>query len=104
MPDAAVGASAVACAIWLELQLMLANHALPSALSMPEPCPALPPLQVFSEAVQDLQTDYLDLMLLHYPECWGDLCGGVKPEGTWQDRWACTACAWCVHVVRCLPG
>ena len=19
--------------------------------------------------------------------CWGDLCGGQKPEGTWKDRW-----------------
>ena len=23
----------------------------------------------------------------HYPECWGDLCGGIQPEGTWKDSW-----------------
>ena len=62
--------------------------------------PPLPTPQVFSESVQDLQTDYLDLMLLHYPECWGDLCGGVKPEGTWQDRCFGELVA-CVHAVWC---
>ncbi|KAL4451545.1 hypothetical protein ABPG75_007207 [Micractinium tetrahymenae] len=45
-------------------------------------------LEVFSEALQDLQTDYVDLMLLHYPECWPELCGDVKVEGTWRDSWA----------------
>jgi hypothetical protein len=65
--------------------------------------PPLPTPQVFSESVQDLQTDYLDLMLLHYPECWGDLCGGVKPEGTWQDRCFGELVA-CVHAVWCLPA
>ena len=66
--------------------------------------PPLPPgAQVFSEAVQDLQTDYLDLMLLHYPECWGELCGGVKPEGTWQDR--CLGRAACMRLDwTCLPA
>ncbi|KAL4856245.1 9',11'-endoperoxide prostaglandin H2 reductase [Chlorella vulgaris] len=44
-------------------------------------------LEVFNEALQDLQTDYIDLMLLHYPECWGGLCGDTKVEGTWQDSW-----------------
>lgn len=43
-------------------------------------------VQVFNEALQDLQTPYVDLMMLHYPECWGGLCGGAPVEGTWQDR------------------
>ena len=34
----------------------------------------------------DLGTNYVDLVLLHYAECWGDLCQGKKPEGTWTDR------------------
>ena len=38
-------------------------------------------------SLRELRTDYLDLLLLHYPECWGDLCGGVQPEGTWRDGW-----------------
>jgi diketogulonate reductase-like aldo/keto reductase len=29
----------------------------------------------------------VDLFLLHYPDCWADLCGKVRPEGTWQDSW-----------------
>jgi diketogulonate reductase-like aldo/keto reductase len=36
----------------------------------------------------DLGVPHLDLVLLHYPEWWGDLCGGVTPQGTWQDAWA----------------
>ena len=44
---------------------------------------------MFSRSLKDLQTDYVDLLLLHYPECWGSLCAGSKKiEGTWQDRWA----------------
>ena len=26
----------------------------------------------------DLNTSYLDLVLLHYPHCWGSLCADVK--------------------------
>ena len=37
-------------------------------------------------SLEDLGTTYLDMVLLHYPECWGDLCGGEEPEGTWKDR------------------
>lgn len=47
-------------------------------------------LQMFSKSLRELQTDYIDMMLLHYPECWGSLCSGSKPaEGTWQDRCGC---------------
>lgn len=35
----------------------------------------------------DLQTKYVDLLLLHYPECWPQICSG-PPEGTWRDRCA----------------
>jgi len=38
-------------------------------------------------SLRELRTDYLDMLLLHYPECWGDLCGGVAPEGTWRESW-----------------
>ena len=39
------------------------------------------------ESLRDLGTDYLDLFLLHYPRCWGSLCDGAEPEGTWRDSW-----------------
>ena len=40
-----------------------------------------------AHSLRELGTSYLDLLLLHYPECWGDLCGGVAPAGTWRDSW-----------------
>ena len=39
-----------------------------------------------ARSFNDLGTAYVDMVLLHYPECWGDLCGGKKPQGTWQER------------------
>ena len=39
------------------------------------------------QSLEDLGTKYLDLMLLHYPECWGTLCEGTPPQGTWKDSW-----------------
>ena len=44
-------------------------------------------LAMHAQTLRDLRTDYVDLFLLHYPECWGSVCGGVNPEGTWKDRW-----------------
>ena len=38
-------------------------------------------------SLTNLGVDYLDLFLLHYPACWGTLCGGVEPQGTWRDSW-----------------
>jgi diketogulonate reductase-like aldo/keto reductase len=40
------------------------------------------------KSLKDLNTNYLDLVLLHYAECWGDLCQGKSPEGTWEESWA----------------
>eukprot|EP00899_Mesostigma_viride_P020562 jgi/Mesvir1/28507/Mv06276-RA.1 len=36
--------------------------------------------------LKELRTSYLDLVLIHYPACWGDLCIN-RPAGTWQDSW-----------------
>ncbi len=53
-------------------------------------------------SLRELRTDYIDLMLLHYPECWGDLCGGVAPEGTWRDGWRALEAMHATGVVRAL--
>jgi len=36
-----------------------------------------------------LRTTYVDLVLLHFPECWGDICDqdALPVEGTWRDSW-----------------
>jgi len=26
-------------------------------------------------------------VLLHYSSCWGALCAGREPNGTWRDAW-----------------
>lgn len=45
-------------------------------------------LRAVERSLQQFQTSYLDLMLLHYPRCWGDLCGRDHVEqGTWRDSW-----------------
>lgn len=36
--------------------------------------------------MQDLKTEYVDLLLLHYSHCFGTLCK-KSPEGTWKDSW-----------------
>jgi len=38
------------------------------------------------DSLSNLQTDYIDGFLLHYPRCWGSLCER-EPEGTWKDSW-----------------
>lgn len=61
---------------------------LPSATSPPLASCCLSPSQMFAKSLRELQTDYIDMLLLHYPECWGSLCSEAKQsEGTWQDRW-----------------
>jgi diketogulonate reductase-like aldo/keto reductase len=53
-------------------------------------------------SLRELHTEYIDLMLLHYPECWGDLCGGVAPEGSWRDGWRALEAMHASGVVRAL--
>jgi diketogulonate reductase-like aldo/keto reductase len=40
-------------------------------------------------ALEDLHTEYVDLVLLHYPRCFEELEGcyknGRKVEGSWMD-------------------
>lgn len=50
----------------------------------------MPTLVHFATSLAELQTDYLDLFLLHYPECWGTLCAeaDIAEKGaTWGDSW-----------------
>lgn len=41
----------------------------------------------FQRSLQELNTTYLDLFLLHYPNCTPKLCGDATPTGTWKDTW-----------------
>ncbi len=45
-------------------------------------------MDLIETSLRNLQTDYIDLVLLHYSECWGNLCqrGEVVP-GTWKEAW-----------------
>lgn len=44
-------------------------------------------LEVFPNSLKHLGTSYIDAFLLHYPKCFGTLCGGTTPQGTWRDSW-----------------
>ena len=43
--------------------------------------------EMVQSSLANLGVEYLDLFLLHYPKCWGNLCGGKEPQGTWRDSW-----------------
>ncbi len=43
--------------------------------------------EMVQSSLANLGVEYLDLFLLHYPKCWGNLCGGKTPQGTWRDSW-----------------
>lgn len=43
-------------------------------------------MRAVQRSLGDLGTEYLDLVLLHYSKCWGDICGGTVAKGTWQQR------------------
>jgi len=38
------------------------------------------------QSLKNLKTDYIDLYLIHYPECSPDLCS-LGQEGNWEDSW-----------------
>jgi len=44
-------------------------------------------LAAFPRSLSNLRTTYLDAFLLHYPRCFGSLCGPAPAEGTWKDSW-----------------
>ncbi len=55
------------------------------------------------ESLARLGTDHVDLVLLHYAQCWGNICDGAPPpEGTWQDAWAALAQAKSDGIVRAI--
>lgn len=41
----------------------------------------------FMQSLEDLQTNYVDLFLLHYPACFEHLDCGDGQGGTWQEAW-----------------
>jgi diketogulonate reductase-like aldo/keto reductase len=43
-------------------------------------------LDAFESSLSNLATEFIDLLLLHYPECWGTLCEHA-PEGDWKESW-----------------
>lgn len=43
-------------------------------------------LDALEASLGAFQTDFVDLVLLHYPECWPALCREA-PAGTWQESW-----------------
>jgi diketogulonate reductase-like aldo/keto reductase len=43
-------------------------------------------LKAVDASLKNLQSSYIDLYLIHYPNCFGDLCK-TEPEGTWKDSW-----------------
>ena len=60
-------------------------------------------LRAVDASLKDLRTSYIDLVLLHYPDCWGSLCTAGPPEGGWRDRRASRIAAVGVPVCRGVP-
>ena len=44
-------------------------------------------LERFTQTQANLETDYVDALLLHYTQCWGDMCKGATVEGDWKEAW-----------------
>ncbi|KAG8468194.1 hypothetical protein KFE25_013277 [Diacronema lutheri] len=50
-----------------------------------------------------LRVRSIDLVMLHYPRCWGELCAGARaPEGDWRDAWRALEAARVAGKVRAL--
>lgn len=45
-----------------------------------------PTMSAFENSLTAFNTDYLDLVLLHYAACFGSLCAN-HPQGTWRESW-----------------
>jgi hypothetical protein len=43
-------------------------------------------LRAFESSLSNFSTDFIDLVLLHYAECWGTICDS-EPEGNWKESW-----------------
>lgn len=54
------------------------------------------------DSFRSLRTDVLDAVLLHYPGCWGSLCGGKKAEGGWREAWRALEAAYDAGTVRAI--
>mmetsp|Transcript_77 Transcript_77/g.125 ORF Transcript_77/g.125 Transcript_77/m.125 type:complete len:298 (-) Transcript_77:1107-2000(-) len=54
------------------------------------------------QSLEDLDSAYIDLFMLHYPECWDSLCGSRPPEGTWQDSWRALEALWLKGTLRAI--
>ena len=44
-------------------------------------------MAAFASTLQAYETTFIDVLLLHYAACWGSLCDGKQPAGTWKDSW-----------------
>jgi diketogulonate reductase-like aldo/keto reductase len=44
-------------------------------------------LKAFERSLGHLNTSYLDLFLLHYPNCFAQTNCAPKPHNRWQDSW-----------------
>lgn len=45
-----------------------------------------PTMAAFENSLTAFSTEYMDLVLLHYANCFGSLCS-TDPKGTWRESW-----------------
>lgn len=59
--------------------------------------------RAIADSLRRLGTTRIDAVLLHYAQCWGNICDGAPPpEGTWRDAWAALAQARADGTVRAI--
>lgn len=58
-------------------------------------------IDAVKQSLRNLRTSYIDVVMLHYPHCWGNLCGDKVPQGTWQDSWRALERLIDQGVIRC---